>query len=353
MSEQQFLKELSDFLDSNPDPRELKRALAVMMWIEGVPCSEIQKILNVSATFISQFKIKFIKDGVKELKLKYQGSKAYLSREQRREIINYLEAQEYLSLQELREYIEDKYDVRFKSSQSYYTLLDEAKISWKKTQKNHPKKNDKLVETKKIEIERILEENREEIEAGILVVYMIDECHLKRGDVCGYVWGKTNTRVEVPMTNQRERQTYFGALNYQTKQFFVREYGAGNSANTVLFVKYLQSLNTGARILIFWDGASYHKYAEMREYLDLVNHNLEKSEWLIRCELFAPNAPEQNPVEDIWLRGKNFRREHWYLCKYFPLIKKLFMLVTHCQFFDFSKLNMYGFFAKKPKLIPT
>jgi transposase len=79
------------------------------MWIEGVPCSEIQKILNVSATFISQFKIKFIKDGVKELKLKYQGSKAYLSREQRREIINYLDAEEYLSLQELREYIEDKY----------------------------------------------------------------------------------------------------------------------------------------------------------------------------------------------------------------------------------------------------
>ena len=223
MSEQQSLKELKDFIDSNPDPRELKRALAVMMWIEGVPCSEIKKILNVSATFISQCKIKFIKDGVKELKLKYQGSKAYLSREQRREIINYLDAQEYLSLQELREYIEDNYDVRFPSSQSSYTLLDEAKISWKKTQKKNPKKNAKVVETKKIEIERILEENREEIEAGILVVYMIDECHLLWGDVCGYVWGKTNTRVEVPMTNQRERQTYFGAFNYQTKQFFVRE----------------------------------------------------------------------------------------------------------------------------------
>ena len=127
-----------------------------------------------------------------------------------------------MSLQELREYIEDKYDVRFKSSQSYYTLLDEAKISWNKTQKKK-KKNDKLVETKKIEIERILEDNREEIESGRLVVYMIDECHLKRGDVCGYVWGKSNKRVEMPMANQRERQTYFGTLNYQTKQFFVRE----------------------------------------------------------------------------------------------------------------------------------
>jgi len=130
-----------------------------------------------------------------------------------------------------------------------------------------------LVETHKIEIEKILEENKEEIEAGRLVVYMIDECHLLWGDVCGYVWGKTKIRVEVPMTNQKERQTYFGALNYQTKQFFVPEYGTGNSENTVLFVKYLQSLNIGARILIFWEGASYHKYGEMRDYLSLVNQD--------------------------------------------------------------------------------
>ena len=182
---------------------------------------------------------------------------------------------------------------------------------------------------------------------------MIDECHLLWGDVCGYVWGKKNQRIEVPMTNQRERQTYFGALNYQTKEFCVRAYEAGNSPNTVLFVKYLQSLNKGARILIFWDGASYHKYAEMRDYLGQVNQDLEKSEWLIICELFAPNAPEQNPVEDIWLQEKRFLREHWYLCKSFPLIKKLFMLVTHCQTFDFPKLNMYGFLAKKRELIPT
>jgi putative transposase len=306
MSDQQNLKELSDFIDSNPEPREQKRAIAIMMWIEGLPCSKIQKILNVSAAFISQCKAKFIKNGVKGLRLKHQGSKAYLNQSKRTEIIKYLKAQEFLSLQELREYIEDKYDVRFKSNQSYYQLFDEAEISWKKTQKKNPKKNDKLVEAKKREIEKILEENREEIEAGKLVVYMIDECHLLWGDVCGYVWGKTKIRVEVPMTNQRERQTYFGALNYQTKQFFVQEYGAGNSENTVLFVKYLQSLNKGARILIFWDGASYHRYGEMRDYLGKVNQNLEKSEWLIICELFAPNAPEQNPVEDIWLVWQKF-----------------------------------------------
>lgn len=235
MSEQQNVKELSDFIDSNPDPREQKRALAIMMWIEGVPCSKIQKILNVSPAFISQCKAKFIKNGIEDLRLKYQGSKAYLNQLERTEIIKYLDdAKEFVSLQELREYIADKYDVRLKSNQSYYQLFDEAEISWNKTQKKNSKKNDKLVETHKIEIEKILEENTEEIEAGRLVVYTIDESHLLWGDVCGYVWGKTNIRVEVPRTNQKERQTYLGALNYQTKKI-VREYGTGNSENKIQF----------------------------------------------------------------------------------------------------------------------
>ncbi|MEG4010480.1 hypothetical protein QUA41_31255 [Microcoleus sp. Pol11C1] len=89
-----------------------------------------------------------------------------------------------------------------------------------KNSKKESKKNDELVETKKIEINRILEQNREDIEAGKLVVYMINECHLLWGNVCGYVWGKTNKKIEVPMTNQRERQTYFGAINYQIKKIF-------------------------------------------------------------------------------------------------------------------------------------
>jgi hypothetical protein len=35
MSEQQYLQELIDFIGSNPDPRELKRALAALPGIWG------------------------------------------------------------------------------------------------------------------------------------------------------------------------------------------------------------------------------------------------------------------------------------------------------------------------------
>ena len=65
---------------------------------------------------------------------------------------------------------------------------------------------------------------------------------------------------------------------------------------------------------IFWDGATYHNSQEFREYLMLINQDLPEEEWLINCTKFAPNAPEQNPVEDIWLPGKNLIRQFYHLC---------------------------------------
>ena len=343
-SEQQGLQKLRDFIDSNPDSREQKRALALMMLIEGFPYPKIQIILNVSSSFISQCKTRFAKHGIAGLKLGHQGSKGYLSPEERQEIIQHLASKDHWNLREVENYIEDQYEVRFKSKQSYYDLLNAAKISWKKTQKKNPKKDDELVAFRKREIEKILEDNRADIEAGKLVVYIIDESHLLWGDACGYVWGKTSIRIEVPMTNEREKQTYFGALNYQTKQFFVQGYKTANSANTVSFLKYLKALNPNARMLIIWDGASYHQYGEMRDYLGEVNKDLEKSEWPLTCELFAPHDPAQNPVEDIWLQAKRFIREYWSLCNKFSSVKKLFILATHGQYFNFPKVNMYGSF---------
>lgn len=180
-----------------------------------------------------------------------------------------------------------------------------------------------------------------EIELGRLVVFFVDECHLLWGDVCGYVWGKTNIRIEIPIQNQRERQTYFGGLNYQTKEFIIREYSTGNSVWTVAFIKDLQSQCPGQRIAVIWDGASYHKSAELKAFLTEVNDGYEASMRQVTCILFAPNAPQQNPVEDVWLQAKNFLRKFWHLCKSFPVIKWLFKFFTAHQKFDFPKLQQY------------
>ncbi len=191
-----------------------------------------------------------------------------------------------------------------------------------------------------------LESHRREIEAGKLVVFLLDECHLLWGDVCGYVWGKTNERIEVPIVSDRQRQTYFGALNYCSKQFLVKAYPTANSENTIDFLKYLQSLYSEQRIAVFWDGASYHRSEDLKSYLATVNQDRSEDTWKITCTRFAPNAPEQNPVEDIWLQAKRWIRECYHLCRSFTVVKFLFELVTHCQVFDFPKLSMYGLFSQ-------
>ncbi len=122
----------------------------------------------------------------------------------------------------------------------WYNLFKEARISWKKSQKKNPKKDPEIVAKKKKEITRLILNWQEEISLGKLSVFMIDECHLLWNNLCGYVWGKTDERVEIPMTNQRSKQTYYGALDYGTKEFLVKPYQKADSQYTVEFVKYLQ-----------------------------------------------------------------------------------------------------------------
>lgn len=342
-SSQTEIEELLKFIKGNPDSRELQRALAVKLVFENYSYSQIQQVLNVSLGFISKWTTVFKSQGIGGLKLGYKGDPGYLTLEQKSKVITWLKNKDYWDLAEVEFYLSESYGISFKSKQSYYDLFTLAGISWKKSPKKNPKKEPELVKLKKKEITDFLKESSPDIAAGTLTVFILDECHLLWGDTCGYIWGKTNIRIEVPITNQRERQTYFGALDYGKKEFLVQGYPTANSECTVEFLKYLRSQRPNQRIAVIWDGASYHKYGEFKKYLESVNEGLKKSEWLITCILFAPNAPEQNPVEDIWLQAKNFVRKYYHFCKNFAVVKKLFTFFTHHQIFDFPKLNEYAY----------
>ena len=88
------------------------------------------------------------------------------------------------------------------------------------------------------------------------------------------VWGKRNTSIAVSMTNERQRQTYYGAINLLTREVHLKEERAEN-------------------------GVSYHRSTEMQEFLTHENAGLPEEDWKVTCLLFAPNAPEQNSTEDL------------------------------------------------------
>src|SRR5919199_5737961 len=260
-------------------------AVSVRMLIEGINRETIQEILGVSSSFISKWKINYALHGIEGLSLNHHGSRGQLKPQERAEVIQWLTNKNQWDLSELSNHIAKRYQIQFQSKASYYQLFKSAGISWKKSQKKNPKRDEELVKKKHQEICEILEEHRSAIESRKLVVYLIDECHLLWGDVCGYLWGRRNERIEIPLLNEREKQTYYGAVNYLTKQFVRREYATANSENTVAFLKDLQYLNPEARHLIIWDGASYHKYKEMKAYLEEINQGKERDEWPLTCVL--------------------------------------------------------------------
>jgi transposase len=143
-----------DIINNSDDVRELKRALAVNMSAEGTEVSDICKGLRVSDSYVSKWKIIYEKEGAEGLLIKYKGSKGYPGAESRKEIIGYTEKCEHISTEELRDHIEEKYGVVYKSEQSYYDLLKAAGKSRHKSQKKNPKKNEERVILRREEIKK-------------------------------------------------------------------------------------------------------------------------------------------------------------------------------------------------------
>lgn len=183
-----------------------------------------------------------------------------------------------------------------------------------------------------------------DIRAGKIAMYAIDEVHLLEGDLISHLWGDSQERLHIPIMNEKNRQTYYGALNLVTQDLIIGEYKKGDGESTVNFINQLIQKNPAHRILIFWDNATYHKGELMREFLSQVNGDLPKKDWQVTCHLLAPYAPEENPIEAIWLQLKSLIRRCYRFCKNFAVIKRLFKLFVNLKFFKFPNLENYNNF---------
>jgi transposase len=174
------------------------------------------------------------------------------------------------------------------------------------------------------------------------VVLFVDECHLLWGDSLGYVWGKRSERVEVPILNEKERQTYFGGVNLLTGKPFVLPASAGNTEETLIFLKALRQAFQGRHLTLIWDGASYHRAQRIKDYLLQINGHCPGEQRAVQLFQFAPNAPEQNPMEDVWLLGKNLVRKNYHLLDSFQKIKDFFCQAVRNITLRSKKFDWYG-----------
>jgi putative transposase len=145
---------IDELIRTTRDARIVKRALVIKMLHNGLSGQQISHLLNVSEQYVSKWKGIYEDKGASGLNLGYKGRPAYLTAEERQEIVTWIRAQKTILIEDLVEYVEAQYSVIYQSKQSYYDLLDEGGMSYHKAELTNPKRNEAQIEEKREEIKK-------------------------------------------------------------------------------------------------------------------------------------------------------------------------------------------------------
>src|SRR5258708_3497455 len=148
------MKSLDEIINESTDSREVKRALSVKMVENGITPAVVSKLLNVSLQYVSKWKVTYEAEGANALLLDYKGSESYLSKQDRDAAVAWINSHETLSVDALRDHLETEYGIVYASKQSYYDLLDVGGMSYHKSEKHNPKRDDAQVKTRREEIKK-------------------------------------------------------------------------------------------------------------------------------------------------------------------------------------------------------
>jgi putative transposase len=148
------MDKLTKLIEETTDVRELKRAVSVKLREGGMLTAAVGEVLQVPARTVRAWYQQYEREGVEGLRVKYRGSESYLSVEQRHEMEDWLGAQETITVEEVRDEIEARYGIIYQSKQSYYDLMDASGLSYHRTEKGNPKRNEAQVRERREEIKK-------------------------------------------------------------------------------------------------------------------------------------------------------------------------------------------------------
>jgi putative transposase len=148
------VKSLDEIINESKDAREVKRALSVKMMANGITPAMVSQLLNVSLQYGSKWKVIYEAEGADGLVLGYRGSQSYLTEPERDVVIAWINRHESLSVEALRDHLDAEYAVVYQSKQSYYDLLEAGGMSYHKSEKQNPKRDEAQVQARRDEIKK-------------------------------------------------------------------------------------------------------------------------------------------------------------------------------------------------------
>jgi len=145
---------LDEIINDSRDAREVKRAVCVKMAMSELPTAQITEMLNVTPQYVSKWRVRYEQQGAGSLLSGYRGSESYLTDEHRTQILSWIKGHETITVEAVRDDVEEQYGVVYQSKQSYYDLLQAAGLSYHKSEKKNPKRDESQVLARRDEIKK-------------------------------------------------------------------------------------------------------------------------------------------------------------------------------------------------------
>src|SRR3954463_6302434 len=143
------------------------------------------------------------------------------------------------------------------------TALHRLKLSWKKAKKLLGRA---CPERRQAFIERV-----RDLLAGAqrdqhLLVY-VDEAHIHQDADLGYGWGERGQRFFVASSSPglSAKVSFYGLYLYNEGQVRLWPYPRANGSHTMDVLRRLRAEAPDRRLIVLWDGASYHRAKAVRE----------------------------------------------------------------------------------------
>ena len=187
------------------------------------------------------------------------------------------------------------------SHSSIYSMLHRLRLSNRLIGRPvHPKTPSKRTKTwyKKGLARRVMEWTAD----GYTVLYM-DESYPNPKPDPNRTWCPIGSKAEQILPARGKRIALYGALGDGVS--YIKQYDAGNTDNTILFLKYLHK--RVGNVVLITDNAVYHKSKKLREYLATTNDD-------VKMEHILPYSPDLNRIEWLWREIKRHKANEWFDC---------------------------------------
>jgi len=125
-----------------------------------------------------------------------------------------------------------------------------------------------------------------------------DECRLEKESGARRIWFPKGKQPIIKVDQNKEAISFYGALNVITRKEIAYKALRQTSEYTVKFLRKLEKIYQGKKVLLIWDGAPWHR-GKVKDYLKEKNKKCK-----LELMYFPPYSPDLNPQEKVWKKAK-------------------------------------------------